>query len=112
MAITISSRKAAEILNFNESTIKRWADSGILKCFKTPGGHRKFNLDDIRKLAEDHKLENTKIESFDTHILKVSVVKKHDYKYLTKEFTKIILSGDTENTYNFLYTLFQNDYSH
>lgn len=112
MAITISSRKAAEILNFNESTIKRWADSGKIKCFRTPGGHRKFNLDDIRKLAEDHKLENTKTEFFDSRLLKVSVIKKHDFKYLNKEFTKHILKGDTESTYSFLYELFQNDYSH
>lgn len=112
MAITISSKKAAEILNFNESTIKRWADNGILKCYKSPGGHRKFNLDDIMKLAEDHKLENTKIESFRSVYLKDSEVKKRDFVYLNKKFGKLILSGDTENTYNFLYTLFKNDFSH
>jgi methanogenic corrinoid protein MtbC1 len=31
----------------SESTIKRWADAGLLKCGKTAGGHRKFDLDAI-----------------------------------------------------------------
>ena len=31
----------------SESTIKRWADAGMLKCRKTIGGHRKFELEAI-----------------------------------------------------------------
>ena len=31
----------------SESTVKRWADAGTLKCRKTVGGHRKFELKDI-----------------------------------------------------------------
>jgi len=37
-----STRELSKLLRANESTVKRWADSGKLKCFKTPGGHRKF----------------------------------------------------------------------
>jgi methanogenic corrinoid protein MtbC1 len=31
----------------SESTVKRWADAGLLKCRKTIGGHRKFDLDAV-----------------------------------------------------------------
>jgi len=31
----------------SESTVKRWADAGMLKCFKTIGGHRKFDFSEI-----------------------------------------------------------------
>lgn len=31
----------------SESTVKRWADAGTLRCRKTVGGHRKFELKDI-----------------------------------------------------------------
>lgn len=31
----------------SESTIKRWADAGTLKCRKTIGGHRKFDKEDV-----------------------------------------------------------------
>ena len=33
----------------SESTIKRWADAGLLKCQKTVGGHRKFGLDEVSR---------------------------------------------------------------
>ena len=31
----------------SESTVKRWSDSGMIKCRKTVGGHRKFDLDSV-----------------------------------------------------------------
>lgn len=33
----------------SESTIKRWADAGLLKCQKTVGGHRKFDIDEVSR---------------------------------------------------------------
>ena len=38
---------AAEVLGVSEATIKRWADAGLLKCARTPGGHRKFDAPDV-----------------------------------------------------------------
>jgi len=39
--------RACEILGVNESTVRRWADSGELRCFRTPGGHRRFAEADL-----------------------------------------------------------------
>ncbi|MGB0591094.1 MAG: helix-turn-helix domain-containing protein [Myxococcota bacterium] len=38
----LSSADAAEFLNVGVSTIKRWADQGIVPCVRTAGGHRRF----------------------------------------------------------------------
>lgn len=46
-----SSKQVAELIGVNESTVKRWADSGTIKCFKTPGGHRKFRKEDVSEFA-------------------------------------------------------------
>ncbi|KAA0875419.1 response regulator [Nitrincola tapanii] len=46
-----TSRKAAEILGVTPRTIQLWADAGILQGWKTPGGHRRFNLSEIQQLA-------------------------------------------------------------
>jgi len=34
----------------NESTLRRWADAGHIRSFRTPGGHRRFAEDDLRDL--------------------------------------------------------------
>ena len=42
--------RAGEILGVNESTVRRWADSGKIRCFRTPGGHRRFAEHDLYTL--------------------------------------------------------------
>jgi len=44
--------RACEILGVNESTVRRWADSGQVRCFRTPGGHRRFAEADLHALTE------------------------------------------------------------
>lgn len=48
-----TSRKAAEILKVTPRTIQLWADAGILDSWKTPGGHRRFYLSAVHKLAQE-----------------------------------------------------------
>lgn len=47
MKQSYSTKELARMWDVSESTIKRWADAGTLKCRKTVGGHRKFELKDI-----------------------------------------------------------------
>ncbi len=42
-----STRELAQLWNVSETTIKRWSLSKGLNCLKTPGGHRRFSLNDI-----------------------------------------------------------------
>lgn len=46
--ITLS--RACNLLGVNESTLRRWADAGYVRSFRTPGGHRRFAEDDLRAL--------------------------------------------------------------
>lgn len=43
--------RACEILGVNESTVRRWADAGQIRCFRTPGGHRRFAEEDLLGLT-------------------------------------------------------------
>lgn len=56
---TFSTRELAQIWNVSESTIKRWADSGDLCCYRTPGGHRKFQLENISDFQHRRHFEAT-----------------------------------------------------
>ena len=36
----------------DESTLRRWADSGRLRVYRTPGGHRRFSLVNLQEILE------------------------------------------------------------
>ncbi|MEP6871367.1 MAG: helix-turn-helix domain-containing protein, partial [Anaerolineaceae bacterium] len=40
---------ASEMLGVSESTIRRWADAGDIRSFRTPGGHRRILEDDLKQ---------------------------------------------------------------
>ena len=56
-----NSYEVAKIIGVNVSTIKRWADSGKIKCFKTRGGHRKFHLKHLREFVKSDKKGHTSL---------------------------------------------------
>ena len=46
--------QACKLLGVNESTLRRWADAGHVRSFRTPGGHRRFSeeeRDNLRPLG-------------------------------------------------------------
>ena len=43
--------QACKLLGVNESTLRRWADAGHVRSFRTPGGHRRFSEEDLRALT-------------------------------------------------------------
>jgi excisionase family DNA binding protein len=47
MKQSYSTKELAKMWDVSESTIKRWSDAGMLRCRKTIGGHRKFELEDV-----------------------------------------------------------------
>ena len=46
-------KDASDFLGVHFTTLRGWADRGEIPVFRTPGGHRRFSLDDLRRfLAE------------------------------------------------------------
>lgn len=44
---------ASELLGVSESTIRRWADAGDLRSFRTRGGHRRILEDDLKQFMSN-----------------------------------------------------------
>ena len=44
---------ARTMLGINEATLRQWADHGLVRAFRTPGGHRRFSIEDINALIEE-----------------------------------------------------------
>jgi excisionase family DNA binding protein len=61
----VSLARACEILGVNESTVRRWADAEKIRCFRTPGGHRRFAEADLIAIttgaAEPRELGNAAV---------------------------------------------------
>jgi excisionase family DNA binding protein len=48
----VSLSQACSILGVNQSTVRRWADTGLVRSFRTPGGHRRLAQDDLLAITE------------------------------------------------------------
>ncbi|MCX6134018.1 MAG: cobalamin-dependent protein [Ignavibacteriales bacterium] len=71
-----SSRQLAEIFAVNESTIKRWSDTGYIECNRTKGGHRRFSIQSVMQFVQQNKLEVPELaaELFTGRNLKLNLV--------------------------------------
>ncbi len=47
----ISTASAAQFLGVGPTSVKRWADLGLLKCVRTAGNHRRFLRDEVERFA-------------------------------------------------------------
>lgn len=62
---------AAAMLGVHEGTIRRWADSGRLPSYRTPGGHRRFLRDDIaRFVAQQREAGSRDLQVLETRVLR------------------------------------------
>ena len=52
MKIVLRISEAANKLGVSVKTIRRWDHSGLIECFRTVGGHRRFLLIEIQRIRE------------------------------------------------------------
>ena len=43
---------ACQMLEVSQATLRSWANRGIIRTYRTPGGHRRFSRDDLQALME------------------------------------------------------------
>jgi excisionase family DNA binding protein len=99
-----SSKQVAEVLGVNESSVKRWADSGMLGCYKTPGGHRKFNNDDLMLFSLKYSFE-LKHNSFNVSGYESLPKQKFDFAKINSVLLKKLFTGSDDEILDYLYSL-------
>jgi excisionase family DNA binding protein len=50
-----STKAVAALLLVDVTTVRRWADAGKLKCFRTPGGHRRFTQSQVSDFIQKYQ---------------------------------------------------------
>ncbi len=68
-----TTREAAELLSVSLRTAQKWAESGLLKAWKTNGGHRRITRQSIEHLINNPSAREYSTEDFSTKITNVSV---------------------------------------
>lgn len=48
----LSTANAAQMLGVGPTSVKRWADLGLLKCVRTAGNHRRFTREEVERFAQ------------------------------------------------------------
>ena len=48
----VSLKEASELLGIHFTTLRKWSDDGLIRVFRTPGGHRRFSVTDLRRFLE------------------------------------------------------------
>jgi excisionase family DNA binding protein len=49
----LSLKDASDFLGVHFTTLRAWSDRGEVRVFRTPGGHRRFSADDLRRFLDD-----------------------------------------------------------
>jgi excisionase family DNA binding protein len=42
--------QAADYIGVSPSSIRKWSDRGLVQAYRTPGGDRRFSIDDLDEL--------------------------------------------------------------
>jgi excisionase family DNA binding protein len=107
----LSTADIARLFNVTETTVKRWADEGTLKCQKTPGGHRKFLIRNVVEFAERNNFEPVGILAFsETDALAPAIqmaVLSRDFGTLVDSFIHKALSPSKTDLASFLSYLYE-----
>jgi excisionase family DNA binding protein len=106
-----STADVARLFNVTETTVKRWADEGKLKCQKTPGGHRKFEIRNVIEFAEKNNFEPVGALEFPSRDTSGSTteiaVLTRDYAAMSNVFVDKALSPDRTDLFQFLSFLYE-----
>ncbi len=52
-------KEASDFLGIHFTTLRAWADKGEVPTFRTPGGHRRFSVEDLRRFLEERSVQST-----------------------------------------------------
>ena len=107
MKSTYSTAELANLLRVNESTIKRWSDTGDLACVKTKGGHRRFAVATVMEFIRKNNLSASAavLDTLPNEDLQAHVMAGNIHK-LVPELKKEMMVGNVPGILSILRTAF------
>lgn len=87
----LSLSDASDFLGVHFTTLRAWADQGAIRVFRTPGGHRRFSLADLRRFLDERIGSNDVSDSGDSVVWVDSAVDR-----VRHEIEKLSSHNDTQ----------------
>lgn len=91
----LSLREACRQLDVSDTTLRQWADSGYLRVYRTPGGHRRFLRDDVEAFSNapeqaqdtgrEHAIEDSALRRIRRRLSRNDVLKQPWYQSVEEE---------------------------
>ncbi len=91
----LSLRDACRLLDVSDTTLRQWADSGYLRVYRTPGGHRRFLREDVEAFANapgqaqeqgrEDAIEGSALRKIRRRLSRGDVVKQPWYRSVEEE---------------------------
>lgn len=89
-------KEASDFLGVHFTTLRTWADHGDIPVFRTPGGHRRFSLDDLRRFLAQRSQISTADESGIVSVAVVRAREELDRQLPVDQRWRYPLQGDAE----------------
>ncbi len=91
----LSLRDACRLLDVSNTTLRQWADSGYVRVYRTPGGHRRFLREDVdsfantpgqaREQGREDAIEGSALRKIRRRLSRGDVVKQSWYQSVEEE---------------------------
>ena len=109
----LSTADVATLFSVTETTVKRWSDDGLLKCQRTPGGHRKFDTKHVAAFADEYGFSPTATLALDDRNddkapLQAAVLGR-DFDRIADAFTQRALADEGQGLRDFFSYLYQHN---
>ncbi len=95
----LSLRDACRLLDVSDTTLRQWADSGYLRVYRTPGGHRRFLREDVEGFANapaqaqhqgrEDAIEGSALRKIRRRLSREDMVKQPWYQSVVEEEGKV-----------------------
>ena len=107
----LSTADVARLFNVTETTVKRWANEGTLKCMKTPGGHRKFEMKHVVEFAQSLNFEpigTLSLTEEDTLAERIQIaILSRDFNVLKNAYVEKALASGMKGLFDYFSYLYQ-----
>ena len=97
----LTTKDVARLCKVSDATVKRWAESGLIRSERTSGGHRRFRADEVARFQKEQKL-GVKHSPGDESVVTAATRRRVNRELSEREMFHSLVNGKEEEVANLL----------